>query len=411
MKLNFSILRAFRYKNYCLFFGGQGISLAGTWMQQMAMGWLVYRLTNSAFLLGVVGFSGQIATFFLAPFAGVLADRFNRQRILIITQALAMAQALILAFLVMSGSIMIWHIIALSVFLGFINAVDIPVRHAFVADLIEAKEDLGNAIALNSLMFNAARFIGPSIAGILVAAFNEGVCFLINGLSYIAVIIALVAIRVREARREKMPGPMLAHLSEGFAYAFRIKAIRATLLVLGILTLAGSPYVILMPIFAKEILKGGPNTMGFLMGATGVGALAGAVYLAGRKSMEGLGRVITRSTIIFGVSLIAFSLSRNLGLSLFITMFIGLGVIIQAVSSNTVLQLVVDDDKRGRVMSFFTMAFMGMMPFGSLLGGILAGRIGVPNTLAIGGAVCILVSLIFKKALAKNGTIYRPGAR
>jgi MFS family permease len=402
------IFRALSHRNYRLFFGGQGISLIGTWMQQIAMSWLAYRLTHSALLLGVIGFTSRIPTFLLASLAGVLADRWNRHRILVITQTLSMVQAMILATLVLTETVAVWHIISLSLLLGLINALDIPARQSFVVDMIERREDLGNAIALNSSIVNGARLIGPSIAGILIVTLGEGMCFFINGLSFIAVIMALLAMKIAPKQREMQSWQVFQRLKEGFSYAFGFAPIRSVLLLLALVSLMGMPYTVLMPIFAENILHGGPKALGFLMGATGVGAIVGSIYLASRKSVLGLGRIIVISSNLFGVGLIAFSLSRFFWLSLLFMLLTGFGMMVQMASSNTVLQTIVEEDKRGRVMSFYTMAFMGMVPFGSLLAGSLANKIGAPNTVMIGGVACILGSLIFAKLLPSLRKIARP---
>lgn len=388
-----------RHRNYRLFFGGQVISLIGTWMQQIAVTWLVYRLTNSAFLLGVVGFSSQMPAFVLSPFAGVLADRMNRHRIVIATQVFSMLQASVLAVLTLTGNIAVWHIVVLSMILGLINAVDIPARQSFLLDMIASKEDLGNAIALNSSMFNGARLVGPSIAGLLIGAVGEGMCFLINAVSFVAVIIALLAMNI--TRRERKPHSMsvLEGFKEGIKYAFGFPPIKYILLLLALVSIMGMPYAVLMPIIAKDILHGGAHTLGFLMGSIGVGALTGALYLASRKSVRGLARWIAIAAAIFGIGLAAFSLSRVLWLSMTLLLITGFGMMVQMASSNTILQTIVDDDKRGRVMSLYTMAFMGMAPFGSLLAGSLAGTIGAPNTLLINGVVCFLGAILFATKL------------
>ena len=387
--------RALSHRNYRLFFGGQGISLIGTWMQQIAMNWLVYRLTHSPFLLGVVGFTTRIPTFVLASFAGVLADRWNRHRTLVVTQTLSMIQAMILALLVLTDRIAIWQVIALSVFLGFINALDIPVRQSFVVDMIERREDLGNAIALNSSMVNGARLLGPSLAGVLIATLGEGMCFLLNGLSFIAVIWALLAMRISPQKRETHSSRFFEGLKEGFSYAFGSVPIRSLLLLLALVSLMGMPYTILMPVFAVQILGGGPRSLGFLLGAVGVGALGGTFYLASRRTVPGLERIIPMAAGIFGIGLVAFSVSRVLWLSLILMFVTGFGMIVQMAATNTILQTLVEEDKRGRVMSFYTMAFMGMVPFGSFLSGSLAGWLGAPGTVMLGGWTCILGSLLF----------------
>jgi MFS family permease len=390
------MLRALRHKNYALFFTGQSVSLIGTWMQQMAVAWLVYRKTGSAVALGVVGFASQIPAFFLTPFTGVIADRSDRHKLFIATQVMAMLQAFLLAALVISGVFKLWELIALSAMLGIVNAVDIPVRHSFIVEIVDKKEDLGNAIALNSMIFNGARFVGPSLAGLIVARLGEGVCFFINGISYLAVIAALFAMKIEKERPSvRRHKPLLEGLRDGFLYAFGVLPIKRTLALLSTVSLFGSSYLILMPIFTRDVLKGGATTLGFLIGASGVGALAGAMRLAWRRKTEGLEKIIISSTAIFGFGLIALASSRVLLLSLCFMALIGFGLITQAVGTNTLLQMTVDDDKRGRVMSLFAMAFMGIMPFGNLLAGAVAARIGAPLTLAVNGCICLIGVLIF----------------
>jgi MFS family permease len=353
------LFRALRHRNYRLFFGGQSISLIGTWMQRIALAWLVYRLTNSPILLGITGFSSQFPTFIFAPFAGVIADQTNRHRIMVITQILAMVQALILAALVLTNSITVTHIILLSIMLALINGFDIPARQAFVIEMVEHKKDLGNAIALNSAMFNSARLIGPSIAGVLIALVGEGLCFLLNGLSYIAVIIALLAMSLKKSSAVRASHNMLRELKQGLVYALGSKRIRSVLSLLALVSLVGMPYAILMPIFARDVLQGGPSTLGFLVGAAGIGAVTGAILFASRADTEGLEKIIPLATTTFGFGLIIFSLSRTLWLSLCFMVITGFGMMVQMVSSNTLLQTIVDDDKRGRVMGFYAMSFMG----------------------------------------------------
>ncbi len=402
------ILRALNSRNYRLFFGGQGISLIGTWMQRIALSWLVYRLTDSPFLLGLVGFTGQIPTFLMAPVAGVLADRMNRLKLVIAAQVLSMIQALVLAFLVLANMITIWEIIVLSIFLGLVNAFEITARQSLVVEMIDKKEDLGNAIALNSSIFNGARLIGPSIAGILIAMVGEGVCFLINGISFGAVIVALLMMKLKPSHIKPQTHNMLKGLKEGFAYTFGFPPLRSILLMVALTNLMGMPYVVLLPIFARDILHGGPNTLGFLMGATGVGALSGALFLAARKSVVGLGKWISIAAGILGGGLILFCLSTNFWLSILLMMPIGFGMMVNMASSNTLLQTIVDDDKRGRLMSQYAMAFMGMAPLGSLWAGAAAGKIGAPYTLLIGGLFCILGALIFARNLPAMRKLIRP---
>jgi MFS family permease len=401
--------RALNHRNYKLFFSGQTISLIGTWMTRIATSWLVYRLTSSAFLLGVVGFAGQIPSFVLAPFAGVLVDRWNRHKLLIATQILALLQSLALAILTLTGLINIWHVVLLSVFQGLINAFDMPARQAFVVEMVEKREDLANAIALNSSMVNAARLLGPSIGGVIIAAVGEGWCFMLDAISYLAVIASLLAMKIIP-RMTKRTGNanVLQQLREGWWYAFKFAPIRNVLLLLAIVSLVGIPYTVLMPVFANEILHGGPNTLGLLMAASGVGALAGAMFLAARKSVLGLGKYIPLMAGAFGAGLMAFSFSRALWLSFVLMIVTGLGFMVQMAASNTVLQTIVEEDKRGRVMSFYTMAFMGTTPFGSLLAGSVAEKIGAPYTLFFGGVGCVLGALWFAKTLPDLRRDVRP---
>jgi MFS family permease len=399
---------ALKSRNYRLFFVGQGISLIGTWMTQTATIWLVYSLTQSPLMLGVVGFSSQIPSFILAPFGGVFVDRFSRHRILIGTQILAMIQSLALAILALTGIIHIWHIIVLSLFQGFINAVDAPARQAFVPELVERKEDLANAIALNSTMFNGARLIGPAIGGLLVAGVGAGYCFLIDGLSYIAVIIALLAMKIKPRKILLSQANPIEQVKEGFVYAFSFPPIRALLLLSALVSFFGLQYTVLVPVFAEKILQGNAETLGFLMAASGVGALSGGIYLASRQTILGLGKLVAFAPTILGIGLIAFSLSRFLPFSLFTMLFVGLGTILQVAAGNTILQTIVDDEKRGRVMSLFTMAFLGTIPFGNLLGGALADRLSAPVVLIIDGVICILGSIYFYKQLPVLQQLVRP---
>jgi MFS family permease len=400
--------RALRSRNYRLFFSGQSVSLIGTWMTRVATGWLVYRLTNSASLLGIIGFVGQIPTFFLSPLAGVWADRWDRHRTLVITQVLSMVQSLALAALALSGVVATWHIAVLALFQGFINAFDMPVRQAFVIQMVDRREDVGNAIALNSSMVNAARLVGPALAGVLIAAAGEGYCFLVDGISYVAVVVSLLLMRTTPLPASKTH-PRLRHaLGEGWRYVVHFAPIRSLLLLLGLVSLVGMPYTILMPVFASDILHGDAHTLGFLMASSGVGALAGAVTLALRKTVLGLGRRIAVATALSGGALIVFGLSRHLWLSLAVLPLVGFGIMQQMAASNTILQTIVEDDKRGRVMAFYSMAIMGMTPFGSLLAGSLAALIGAPLTIALGGAVCVAGSIWFQRALPEIRTLIRP---
>ncbi len=389
------MVRALSHRNYRLFFTGQGTSLVGTWITRVATSWLVYRLTGSAAVLGIVGFAGQVPTFVLAPFAGVWVDRTSRYRVLVATQVLSMLQSFALAWLALAGIITITHILLLSALQGVINAFDTPARQSFVVDMVEDRADLPNAIALNSSMVNGARLIGPSVAGILIAAAGEGWCFMLDGISYLAVIGSLLAMRLRPAVPRAVAKRAIEDLHEGFRYAFGFAPIRSVLLLLALVSLMGMPYTVLMPVMAAGVLHGGPHTLGFLMGATGIGALCGAVYLASRRSVLGLGRIIPAAAVLFGLGLIAFSLSRSLPLSLGLMIVTGVGFMVQMASSNTVIQTIVREEMRGRVMSFYTMAFMGTAPFGSLLAGALASHIGVPRTIMVGGFACILGGVAF----------------
>jgi MFS family permease len=402
------MFRSFRYRNYRLYFAGQSISLIGTWIQRIATPWLVYHLTNSPFLLGLVGFAGQIPTFILAPFTGVMSDRWNKYHIMIATQVSAMLQALMLTFLFFKGNIQVWEIVLLNIFMGIVNAFDSPARQSFVVEMIDNKEDIGNAIALNSSMVNSARLLGPSIAGILIALAGEGYCFLINGLSYLFVIGSLLIMRVVPREIKRRDSHVFADLKEGFSYVFGFIPIRYTIFLLAVVSLMGMSYTVLMPVFAKEILHGGSHTFGFLMGASGLGALTGALYLASRKSVVGLCKIIPTASGLFGLGLVVFSLSRIQALSMFLMVMIGLGMMMQMASSNTILQTVVDDDKRGRVMSFYTMAFMGTAPFGSLLAGSLAKIIGTPNTILLGGLVCFSGAIVYASKLNRIRSMIRP---
>jgi MFS family permease len=393
LKLTF---RALQSRNYRLFFSGQFISLIGTWMQQIAVSWLVYRMTNSLFLLGFVGFISQFPTFVISPFAGVWSDRVNKHKILIWTQSLSMIQALTLAALVLTNNITVGQIIGLSLFIGCINAFDIPARQSFIIEMIADRRDLGNAIALNSAMFNGTRFLGPFVAGILIAAFGEGICFLINGLSYIAVIYALLALQIVYMKKEIKKKSMLEELKEGFVYVFRDPKMRSILLLLALTSIMGIPFIVLMPAFAKDILQGGPHTLGFLMSSLGAGALLGAFYLASRINVKGLRKNIPLAVCVFGLGLIGLSLAHLLWISLILIFLAGFGMMIQIASSNTWLQTNVDDDKRGRMISFFAVSFLGMAPLGSLLSGSLADKLGISLTLFIGGISCILGALFFR---------------
>jgi len=387
--------RALRHRNFRLFFGGQSISLIGTWMTRVATSWLVYRLTKSSLLLGTVSFAGQIPTFLLAPLAGVIVDRIDRRKVLVWTQALAMLQSLALAWLTLTHRINITEVLILSSMQGIINAFDMPGRQSFMVKMVEDLADLSNAIAINSSMVNVARLIGPSLAGILIAATNEGWCFLVDGISYIAVIASLMMMRVASATEPGRRTSMLAQLREGWDYVAGFPPIRTILLLFALLSLMGWPFMVLMPIFAAQVLHGGPHTLGFLMGAVGVGSLISALSLVVRRSVRGLGKMIPIAATAFGVGLICFGLSTNLWLSMALLLLAGFGMMQGLTASNTIIQTLVDEKMRGRVMSYYTMAFVGMAPFGSLLAGTLAHLIGAPRTVIVSGLACILGGLWF----------------
>jgi MFS family permease len=387
-------LRALRYRNFQLFFGGQFISLIGTWMQNVAQAWLVYRITGSSVLLGAIGFSSQIPVFLLSPVGGIVADRFPRQRVVIATQTASMLLALALAALTLFDAVKIWHVFVLSALLGAVNAFDIPARQSFIVEMV-GRSDLMNAIALNSSMFNASRVLGPAIAGILVANIGEGWCFFANGISYIAVIVGLFLMHVERRESVRPPGSTLAHVIEGFRFVLDSPAVHALLMLLGVVSLTGMPYAVLMPIFADRILHGGAAGLGWLMGASGVGALGGALLLASRENLKGLSRWVAVAASCFGAGLVAFSFSKNLHLSEILLVPIGFAMMIEMGSSNTLIQSMVPDRLRGRVMSVYSMMFMGMAPIGSLLSGAAADRIGAPLTVAGGGVICMAAAGVF----------------
>ncbi len=400
--------RALRHRNFRLFFGGQTISLVGTWMTRIATSWLVYRLTHSALLLGTVSFAGQIPTFLLAPFAGVWIDRLERRQVLVWTQTLAMAQSFALAWLTFSGRISIHWILFLSVMQGCINAFDMPGRQSFMVQMVEDRADLGNAIAINSSMVNMARLIGPSLAGLVIAASSEAWCFLIDGISYIAVIVSLLMMRVQAQAARRNAASTLQELHEGWSYVSGFLPIRTILLLFAVVSLMGMPFVVLMPVFAATVLRGGPHTLGFLMGAMGVGALISALSLAARKSVRGLIRIIPVAAAVFGVGLIGFGLSRVFWLSMVTVAIAGAGMMQGMAASNTIIQTLVSEDKRGRVMSYYTMAFVGMAPFGSLLAGTMAHAFGAPRTVIVNGVVVVLGAAWFFTRLPALRVVVRP---
>ena len=390
--------RALRHRNFRLFFGGQLISLVGTWMQNIAQSWLVYRLTGSPLLLGLVGFAGQAPVFFFATVGGAVADRRARRDVLIATQTTAMLLALVLAALTLSGHVRPWHVFALASTLGVVNAFDIPARQAFVVEMV-GKPDMGNAIALNSSMFNGARILGPSVAGVLVASIGEGWCFAANGVSFLAVIAGLAAMRLPKFEPKPMSSRPLAHAAEGFRFVARTPPVRAILMLLGVISVMGMPYAVLMPIFADRLLHAGARGLGILMGSSGVGALMGALLLARRDSVQGLGRWIAAAAGSFGVALVLFSFSRSLWLSAALLVPVGGSMMMQMAASNTLVQTMTPDTLRGRVMAVYAMTFMGMAPLGALLAGAAAQRIGAPATVAAGGVVSVMGALVFATLL------------
>jgi MFS family permease len=400
--------RALRHRNFRLFFGGQSISVIGTWMTRVATSWLVYRLTRSPLLLGMVGFAGQIPTFALAPIAGVIVDRIDRRKVLVWTQTLAMVQSLALAFLTLSHRITVSQVLALSAMQGIINAFDMPGRQSFMVKMVEDRTDLSNAIAINSSMVNMARLVGPSLAGLLIAASNEGWCFLVDGVSYTAVIASLLMMRLPAVVEQRENSSMLVQLREGWTYVAESIPIRTILFLFALLSLMGWPFMVLMPVFAAQVLHGGPHTLGFLMGAVGVGSLLSALSLVMRRSVRGLTQVIPIAAVTFGVGLICFGLSTSIWLSMPLMLLTGFGMMQGLTSSNTIIQTLVDENMRGRVMSYYTMAFVGMAPFGSLLAGGLAHAIGAPRTVIVSGVACIAGALWFWSQLPAVRRQMRP---
>jgi MFS family permease len=403
------MLRAFSYRNYRLFFGGQILSLVGSWISITATSWLVYRLTGSAFMLGVVGFAGQIPGFVMGPFAGAYLDRWNRHRVLVTTQTISMVQSFILAVLTLTGHITVEAIIVLNAVQGVVNAFDMPTRQTFLVTMISDRDDLANAIAMNSSMFNAARLVGPSIAGIIIAASGEGMCFLIDGVSYLAVIVALLSMKgLQLPVQQSHHASVTAQFVEGWHYVFGFRPIRSLMALLAFICLIGIPFSVLMPVFATDVLGGGPNTLGVLMAAVGFGALSGALWLASRRSVVGLGRIILVSTAVFSAGLVMFSFSRVLWLSAGTLAVTGCGMMVMMASANTVIQTVADESMRGRVMSFYTMSFLGTAPFGSLIAGALSARIGAPYTVLLSGVLCFGAAAWFSYELPAIRAVVRP---
>ena len=391
--------RALKSPNFKLFFYGQIVSLLGTFIQNLALGWLIYRLTDSPFLLGVIGFAGQIPSLVLTPFAGVFADRLNRRKVLITTQTISMTMAFILTFLFFTNRIEIWHIIAISIVNGMSLAFDTPFRHAFLVEMVGNKDLLPNAIALNSTLINSARFVGPTVGGFLIAWFGEGFCFLINGVSFLAVIGSLMAMKVIPLNRGKHRGSIMFEMVEGFKYSFNFKPIRYLILFVVAMGFFGLPFQVFLPVFAKDILNGDSQMLGYLTGSMGAGALVGAIFLASRKGVCGMPRIILLTALMAGSGLVAFSLSSHPVLSIFLIFFTGFGMIAQFAAVNTLLQHIVDDDKRGRVVALYGMSFMGITPLGSLLLGSVSPWAGVQITLVVSGVFCLLAALIYFKRL------------
>ncbi|MGH7875890.1 MAG: MFS transporter [Candidatus Binatia bacterium] len=389
------LVRALGSRNFRLFFFGQAVSLVGTWMQIIAMRWLVYRLTKSELMLGIVGFISDIPLFLLVPFAGVLADRLKRNRIMVVTQALSALQAAVLAVLVFTDQVAVWHVFVLGGLLGIVSAFDITARQAFIVDIIEDRSNLPNAIALNSFIFNGALLIGPAVAGLLIALVGEGPCFALNSLSYLAVLGALFLMKIPEKRFSASALDFKTAIMEGAAYTIASVPIRSILMLVASVSLVAASYTLLMPVFAEDILHGGPRVFGYLMSATGVGALAGAILLASRSRLKGLAEMIVIAGVIYGFALLALSFSRLLSIALIIALVLGFSLMMQMASSNTIVQSIVDDQKRGRVLSLFVMARRGVESLGSLLFGAIANGVGTPATLMIGGAACLLAVAAF----------------
>jgi len=392
-------LRALSNRDYRLFFFGQGASLIGTWMQSIAASWLMYRLTGSTMMLGLAGFLGQIPIFFISPVAGVLGDRISRHRILLAVQIMSMIQAFAFAVVTLTGVVQIWHILALSCILGIINAFEMPVRQAFVIEMIKDKSDLPNAIALNSSIFNASRLLGPAVAGIIVAAAGEGICFLINGISYIAVIAAYVSMNVSPVKMKKTGQNLLTDMKEGVSYAAGHVPIRALLALIASVSLFGMSFPVMLPEFAGKVFGGGSHTFGILVSASGGGAFLATVFLAMRKSIQGQGRVMNIAVYTLSAGLMSFSFSKIIFISIPLLVIIGFSMIVVIASCNMVLQAVVEEDKRGRVMSFYVMAFTGAAPVGSLLAGAISSKAGVPMTMFASGFACFIIAVIFSVRL------------
>jgi MFS family permease len=403
-----SLGRALVHRNYRLFFLGQGISLVGTWMQHTATSWLLYRLTASTFLLGLVAFSSQIPSLFLLPLAGVAADRWNRHRAIIVTQFLAMTQAVLALIVVNSSGEIVWKLVGLGFFLGLINAFDVPLRQSFLVEMVPDREHLGNAIALNSSIFNGARLVGPALAGLIISIWGESACFLINAVSYVAVILALLSMRNLPVCVRPPRGKVLERLKEGFTYTFRFVPLRTLLMLMAVISFMAMSTSVLIPVFAMDIMKGDASTQGLMMTASGIGALGAALYLASKKSVLGLGQLIVLAAGFYGASQIAFSYSSNLLISLPILVVSGFCLMLNAAAINTLIQTITEEDKRGRVISLYAMSFTGVAPLGSLMGGCLAARIGAPAAVRVAGGICIIAAILFGLKLPLLQKLIRP---
>ncbi len=401
-------LRAFRHRSYRLFFCGQSVAVLGNWIQFLAMSWLVYRLSGSAWLLGVTGFAGQIAILVLAPFGGLWADRFDRRKLLIWTQTAAMIPGFALAALAYTDAIEIWHVVLMASLFGIIMAIDVPARQSFTPEMVPAREDLASAIAFNALMQNGGRMLGPTIAGLLIAVSSEAVCFLVNGASKIAAVTTLMMMTVTPGARPSASSSIWSGLREGVAYTWNSVPLRLLFPVVAAVSFMSSPYQTLMPIFAAEVFAGGADTLGFLIGAAGLGGIAGMLLLASRKDVRGLLNWIAGSALVAGATLVVFAYSTSLALSLATIAVVGLTTLTVAMGVSTIVQTIVEDRMRGRVLGLFVVAFLGMFPLGSLAAGAVASSIGATHTLAAGGVACMLTALWLWRRLPELRSHIRP---
>lgn len=402
--------RALAHRNFRLYLLGQGVSILGTWMQQVAMAWLVYQLTGSPLWLGVVGFAGQIPALFLTPLAGSLIDRTDRHRLLLVTQGVAMSQALVLAVLTLTGHVLAWHVLALALLLGVVNAFDIPARQTFLSELVGKGEALANAIALNSSVFNGARLVGPALAGLLLALTSPGVCFLVNGLSYVAVLAALCAMRLPQRDFAPPRGRLLGGVGEGLAYAWRSPSIRALLVLIGLFNMAGMAETTLLPIVATAVLHGDASTLASLSAAAGAGAFAAAVFLATRRGVAGLGEWVVVTPGVYGLGMVAFSFAGGPWAAALLLMATGFALLLMTAGANTLLQTLADEDKRGRVVSLYTTMVTGLAPVGGLAAGLLADRLGAPLTLRLTGLACLAGAVVFALSFPRSQLSVPSGA-